>query len=211
MTRIAIVEDNPTIRASLAELVDAIPDCECIGSFPTGEEAEIHIPRLKPELVMMDINLPRMDGIECTARLKTLLPELRVLILTVYEDGGKIFDALKAGASGYILKRSSPTEIVRAIEEMLDGGAPMTPVIALKVVESFREKASPPEKLDQLSNRETEVLQLLAKGLFNKEIAEELKISTETVRWHLRQIYEKLHVNCRTEAALKYIDAKRRS
>ncbi|MBB5353571.1 DNA-binding NarL/FixJ family response regulator [Haloferula luteola] len=210
MTRIAIVEDNPTIRESLAELVNSISGCQCIASFETGEDAEAKIPELSPDLVMMDINLPGMDGIECTARIKNLQPEARVLILTIYEDGEKIFDALKAGASGYILKRSSPSDIVRAIEEMLDGGAPMTPVIALKVVESFREVPTRAHQIDHLSNRENEVLQLLSKGLFNKEIAQELQISIETVRWHLRQIYEKLHVNCRTEAALKFLHAKQR-
>ena len=208
MNRIAVVEDNTTVRASLAELVESIPGCECVGTFASGEEGIRLIPKLTPDLVMMDIHLPNLSGIECTAKLKQLMPELRVLILTVYEDGDKIFDALKAGASGYILKRSKPQDIIEAIREILAGGAPMTPEIALKVVESFRRAAAVPTETVSLSRRETEVLQGLAKGLANKEIADELSVGVETVRWHLKQIYEKLHVRCRTEAALKFLGMK---
>ena len=209
MNRIAIVEDNTTVRASLAELVESIPGCECVGAFASGEEGLRLIPKLTPDLVMMDIHLPNLSGIECTAKLKQSLPDLRVLILTVYEDGDKIFDALKAGASGYILKRSKPQDIIEAIREILAGGAPMTPEIALKVVESFRKSATAaPAETVSLSRRETEVLQGLAKGLANKEIADELSVGVETVRWHLKQIYEKLHVRCRTEAALKLLGMK---
>ena len=209
MNRIAIVEDNTTVRASLAELVESIPGCECVGAFASGEEGLRLIPKLTPDLVMMDIHLPNLSGIECTAKLKQSLPDLRVLILTVYEDGDKIFDALKAGASGYILKRSKPQDIIEAIREILAGGAPMTPEIALKVVESFRKSATAaPAETVSLSRRETEVLQGLAKGLANKEIADELSVGVETVRWHLKQIYEKLHVRCRTEAALKFLGMK---
>lgn len=210
MKRIAIVEDNHTVRASLAELVETVPDCECVGAFASGEEGLKLIPKLDPDLVMMDIHLPNLSGIECTAILKRKLPDLRVLILTVYEDGGKIFDALKAGASGYILKRSKPEDIVAAIREILAGGAPMTPEIALKVVESFRRPAAAAGDAPGLSRRETEVLQSLARGLANKEIADELSLTVETVRWHLKQIYEKLHVRCRTEAALKFRDMQGR-
>jgi DNA-binding NarL/FixJ family response regulator len=203
MNRIAIVEDNITVRSVLSELIGSIAGCECIATFASGEEGLRLIPKLKPDLVMMDINLPKISGIECTARLKAQMPHLRVLILTVYEDGEKIFDALKAGASGYILKRSKPQDIIDAIRVILDGGAPMTPEIALKVVESFRKPAVP--QTDGLSKRETEVLQALSKGLSNKEIADELSLTVETIRWHLKQIYEKLHVRCRTEAALKFL------
>lgn len=209
MTRICIVEDNPTVRASLRELVESISDCECVGDYGSGEAGLIGIPKDAPDLIMMDINLPGMSGIECTSKLKETLPGLRVLILTVYEDGERIFDALKAGASGYILKRSQPNEILKAIGEMLEGGAPMTPEIALKVVESFRRKTgNGSEEIEQLTGRELEVLQSLSKGLFNKEIADQLGIGVETVRWYLRKIYEKLHVNCRTEAVLKYLEVK---
>jgi DNA-binding NarL/FixJ family response regulator len=206
MSGIVIVEDNAVVRSGLEELVNSIPGCRCLASFDTGEEALRLIPRLVPDLVMMDIHLPNLSGIDCTARLAKEMPQLPVLMLTVYEDGEKIFQALKAGASGYILKRSSPHEIVRAVREMLEGGAPMTSTIARKVVESFRPSGSGNSAdLAGLSRRETEVLTSLAKGSSNKEIAEELSITVETVRWHLKQIYDKLHVHGRTEAALKFL------
>lgn len=205
MARIIIVEDNHVVRASLEELVNSLPGCECSACCSTGEEALKIVPRLKPDLVMMDIHLPNLSGIECTARLKDKLPSLAVLILTVYEDEAKIFEALKAGASGYILKRSDPREIVQAIDEVLAGGAPMTSSIARKVVDSFRQPRVAGASGAALSRRETEVLQALSKGLSNKEIAEHLCINVETVRWHLKQIYDKLHVHGRTEAALKFL------
>jgi DNA-binding NarL/FixJ family response regulator len=207
MPSIAIVEDNHVVRAGLEELTNSLPDCECVGSFDTGEEALRFIPRLKPDLVMMDIHLPNLSGIECTRKLKETMPDLAVLILTVYEDEEKIFQALQAGASGYILKRSRPSEVVRAVREMLDDGAPMTSTIARKVVASFSK--TPPGKdaaSAGLSRRETEVLQNLSRGASNKVIADELSITVETVRWHLKQIYEKLHVHGRTEAALKFLN-----
>lgn len=209
MNRIAIIEDNSTIRSSLSELIESLDDCECVGALASAEEALRLLPKLNPDLVLMDIHLPGMSGIECTARLKDKSPELRVLILTVYEDGAKIFDALKAGASGYILKRSSPDEITSAISEMLAGGAPMTATVALKVVESFRKPqfASDKEMID-LTARESEILQLLVDGQANKEMADRLNVSIETIRWHLKQIYEKLHVRSRTEAAVKFLGMK---
>lgn len=207
MPTIAIVEDNPVVRAALEELVNSIPDCRCEGTFDTGEEALRAIPRLRPDLVMMDIHLPNLSGIECTHELKRQQPGLAVLILTVYEDEDKIFQALQAGASGYILKRSRPGEIVSAVREMLEGGAPMTSTIARKVVESFRKSAAGKDGINAagLSRREIEVLRCLSKGLSNKEIADELHITAETVRWHLKQIYDKLHVHGRTEAAIKFL------
>lgn len=208
MARIVIVEDNNVVRSSLEELVNSIPGCECVGCCANGEEGLKLIPRLKPDLVMMDIHLPNLSGIECTASLKETMPNLFVLILTVYEDETKIFQALKAGASGYILKRGDPREIIHAIEEVLAGGAPMTSSIGRKVVESFREASAPKDGKDALSRRETEILQSLSQGLSNKEIAEHLSINVETVRWHLKQIYEKLHVHGRTKVALKFLGMK---
>ncbi len=205
MARIIIVEDNNVVRSSLEELVNSIPGCECVGCCANGEEGLKLIPRLKPDLVMMDIHLPNLSGIECTAKLKDAMPGLSVLILTVYEDETKIFQALKAGASGYILKRSNPRDIITAIEEVLAGGAPMTSSIGRKVVESFREESAPKEGKDALSRRETEVLEVLSQGLSNKEIADHLNINVETVRWHLKQIYGKLHVHGRTKVALKFL------
>lgn len=205
MARIVLVEDNHVVRSSLEELVNSMPGWECCACCATGEEALKVVPKLKPHLVMMDIHLPNLSGIECTARLKEQMPSLAVLILTVYEDETKIFQALKAGASGYILKRGDPREIVQAIDEVLAGGAPMTSSIARKVVESFRGPRAPENPAAALSRRETEVLQALSRGLSNKEIAEHLCINVETVRWHLKQIYDKLHVHGRTEAALKFL------
>jgi DNA-binding NarL/FixJ family response regulator len=208
MGKIMIVEDNAVVRASLEELVNSIDGCECLCCCASGEEAMRLVPRLRPDLVMMDIHLPNLSGIECTAKLKAQMPDLAVLILTVYEDEGKIFQALKAGATGYILKRSHPREIVQAINEVLEGGAPMTSSIARKVVDSFRDPGEVPSPGGTLSRRETEVLQALSKGLSNKEIGDELSINVETVRWHLKQIYDKLHVHGRTEAALKFLGLK---
>lgn len=205
-SEIAIVEDNHTVRAALVELINSMPGCRCVAELATGEEALREIPRLKPDLVMMDIHLPNLSGIECTLRLKQDLPGLAVLILTVYEDEGKIFQALQAGASGYILKRSHPDEIVGAVRDMLAGGAPMTPEIARKVVDSFsRATHKKRDATDMLSRRETEILHCLTTGASNKEIAEQLNITTETVRWHLKQIYDKFHVQGRTEAAVKFL------
>lgn len=202
---VVIVEDNNVVRGCLEELVNSVPNCECVGTFACAEDAIRMVPRLKPDLAMMDIHLPNLSGIDCAAKLKQKLPELAILMLTVYEDEEKIFQAFKAGASGYILKRSSPREVIGAIQDMLGGGIPMTSTIARKVVESFRPTASPRDDEPTLSRRETEVLQALTKGQSNKEISDSLNVTVETVRWHLKQIYEKLHVHGRTQAALKFM------
>jgi DNA-binding NarL/FixJ family response regulator len=206
MTKIGIVEDNPTIRSGLEELVTGLKDCRCIGAFGSAEEALRKLPALKPELVLMDIHLPNLSGIECTARLKGLLPDVGILMLTVYEDEAKIFQALKAGANGYILKRTGRREIVEAINELRRGGAPMTSAIARKVVDSFRE--SPPKEESNLTRRQTEILDCLARGFSNKEIAAQLSLSVDTVGSHLKEIYEKLRVHTRTAAALKFLGSK---
>ncbi len=206
MTKIGIVEDNPTIRSGLEELVTGLKDCRCIGAFGSAEEALRRLPALKPELVLMDIHLPNLSGIECTARLKGLLPDVGILMLTVYEDEAKIFQALKAGANGYILKRTGRREIVEAINELRRGGAPMTSAIARKVVDSFRE--SPPKEESNLTRRQTEILDCLARGFSNKEIAAQLSLSVDTVGSHLKEIYEKLRVHTRTAAALKFLGSK---
>jgi len=204
-SKLVIVEDNHVVRGCLEELANSVPGCECVGAFASAEEAIRMVPHLSPDLAMMDIHLPNLSGIECASRLKEVLPNLQILMLTVYEDEEKIFEAFKAGASGYILKRSSPREITRAIQDMLGGGIPMTTAIARKVVESFRNTCRRNPDDPELSRRETEVLKSLSKGFSNKEIADDLSITVETVRWHLKQIYEKLHVHGRTEAALKFM------
>ena len=208
MTTIAIVEDNPGLGKSLRAVVESTPECKCVALWRTGEEALIEAPALRPDLMLMDIHLPGISGIETTARLKSLLPETLVMMVTVYRDHDKIFEALKAGASGYLLKRSSPAEVRQAIVEMRGGGSPMSTEIARRVVEAFHKPAQPDGKAvvegTQLTKRETEILELLTQGQANKEIAFRLGLSVETVRVHLKRIYDKLHVHSRTEAAMKF-------
>jgi len=203
MTTVAIVEDNPSIRRSLQEWVDAAPGYRCVCTCSDAEGALLDVPRLRPDVVLMDIQLPGESGIVCTARLKDMMPALQIVVVTVYRDRDLLFQALKAGASGYLLKRSTPEELLRAIAEVRSGGAPMTGEIARMVVETFQKPAADP--LVELSPREMEILDLVAKGLTNKGIGPKLNISYDTVRAHLRRIYEKLHVRCRAEAVTKYL------
>jgi len=206
-TTIAIVEDNPGVRQNWMRLVDTTPGFRCVAGCASGEEALAQLPELKPDVVLMDINLPGLSGIECTARLKAKLARTQFLIITVYADNERVFQALQAGASGYLLKRTPPAELVAAIKDVLAGGAPMTGEIARKVVETFRRPVAAPLADSSLTEREAEVLTLLSKGYANKEIAAQLAISFDTVRAHLKKIYEKLHVRCRTEAAAKFLQA----
>jgi DNA-binding NarL/FixJ family response regulator len=208
MTRIAIVEDNKVIRESLVEFVHADPDCNCVCTCATAEEALEVIPRHQPEIVLMDIQLPNLSGIECTAQLKRTIPALHIIMVTVYEDTERIFKALRAGACGYLLKRCTPEELLSAIREVRQGGAPMSRDIARKVIASFQEPLTVAAEVEGLSPREREILELLAQGFPNKEIAHRVGVSDGTVRWHLRHVYDKLHVRSRTEAALKFRSAK---
>jgi DNA-binding NarL/FixJ family response regulator len=208
MTRIAIVEDNKVIRESLMEFVQADSECQCVYAAATAEEALKEIPKFLPDIVLMDIQLPDISGIECTARLKQMLPSVQIIMVTVYEDTERIFKALRAGACGYILKRCTPEELVSAIREVRQGGAPMSRDIARKVILSFQEPAAATAEVEGLSPREREILQLVAEGLPNKQIASRVGLTDGTVRWHLRHVYHKLHVRSRTEAALKFLGAK---
>ena len=208
MTRIAIVEDNKVIRESLVEFVHADPDCSCVCTCATAEEALEVIPRHQPEIVLMDIQLPNLSGIECTAQLKRTIPALHIIMVTVYEDTERIFKALRAGACGYLLKRCTPEELLSAIREVRQGGAPMSRDIARKVIASFQEPLTVAVEVEGLSPREREILELLAQGFPNKEIAHRVGVSVGTVRWHLRHVYDKLHVRSRTEAALKFRSVK---
>jgi DNA-binding NarL/FixJ family response regulator len=205
MTKVAIVEDNATFRQYLAQLIDRTPEHRCVCACPTAEAALVEIPRHHPDVVLMDIHLPGESGIACTARLREKAPAVQVIMLTVYKDIKMIFQALKAGACGYVLKRSDENEVLHAIAEVRAGGAPMTSEIARMVVRSFLEQPANISATDQLSAREMEILALVAEGLSNKEIGARLHISFGTVRTHLMHIYEKLHVRCRTEAAAKYL------
>jgi len=210
MTKVAIVEDNATLRHYLMEFIGGTPGHRCVCACASAEEALSMIPAASPHVVLMDIHLPGESGIACTARLRQKMPDLQVIMLTVYKDIKMIFQALKAGACGYVLKRSDEKEILEAIDEVRAGGAPMTSEVARMVVRSFLDSpvAASPADTDQLSARELEILALVAEGFANKEIADRLHISNATVRTHLMHIYEKLHVRCRTEAAAKYLRAK---
>lgn len=204
MIKVAIVEDSADLRRSLTLLLEDSPGIQCVGSYFTAEDALRQLPKSPPEVVLMDINLPNMSGIECTRRLKELLPQVRVIMITVCRDNDRIFKALRAGACGYLLKRSSPEDILEAIKEVHQGGAPMSSEVARNVVEAFQQSATPQNQASELSTREQEVLELVAKGLPDKEIAAKLSISISTVRFHLKHVYDKLHVRSRMEAALKH-------
>jgi DNA-binding NarL/FixJ family response regulator len=203
--RVAIVEDSRGTRESLTELLGRAPTLRCVGAHPTGEEALRNIPGEQPDVVLMDINLPGMSGIECVGRLKARLPKTQVLMLTTYEETDLIFDSLRNGASGYLLKNMPPSELVQAVEQVHSGGAPMSMQIARKVVNHFQQIKQPTSDVETLTKREHEILSLLAKGYLYKEIADQLGITLSTVRAHLHTIYEKLHVQSRTQAVVKFL------
>jgi DNA-binding NarL/FixJ family response regulator len=203
MIKVAIVEDDTRFRESLAILIGG-GEFRCVGSYPNAEVALKQMPRDWPDVVIMDINLPEMSGIDLVAKLKELRPTLHVIMLTVYMDSEQVFDSLKAGASGYLLKKTAPGKILEAITEVHGGGAPMSSAIARRVVLHFQTGKSPDETKN-LSKREHEILSLLAKGRQDKEIAELLSLSVFTVRSYVKSIYEKLHVRSRTEAVVKFL------
>lgn len=202
---VVIVEDDRAVREDLAALVRTDERLALLGTFGSAEEALREAPGLQPSLAVMDINLPKMSGIECVFRLKERLPRLLVLMLTVYEDDDSIFRALKAGANGYLVKRDAAEKLTDALHEVLHGGAPMSAHIARQVVQFFHRNDRPAPPSEQPSPREREILELLVKGLVLKEIAEQLGIGLETVRTHVNHIYQKLHVHSRTEAVVKYL------
>jgi len=205
---ISIVEDNDKLRATLARVIDRTDGFRCVSDYGSAEDALADLPKIKPDVVLMDINLPGINGVECVRQLKKLLPQIQVMMLTVYEDTENIFNALAAGANGYMLKRTSAKELIEAIREVQRGGSPMTTHIARKVVQSFQKSAGAQQvanELSELSEREQQVLDLLAQGLIYKEIGEKLGISYETVHTYIRRIYEKLQVRTRTEAVAKFL------
>jgi DNA-binding NarL/FixJ family response regulator len=206
---VSIVEDDVRVRGALARLIDRSEGFSCVSQHPSGENALDELPRVKPAVVLMDINLPGMDGVECVRRLKPLLPETQIVMLTVYEDTDLIFNALAAGATGYLLKRTPTAEILAAIRDVHNGGSPMTSHIARKVVQSFRRGEAPAREAEALSPREQEVLSHLASGYLYKEIAAALNISYDTVHTYIRRIYEKLQVHSRTEAVAKHLGQTR--
>jgi len=202
---ISIVEDNDQLRGTLARVIGRAEGFRCLGQYANAEEALKDLPNVRPGVVLMDINLPGMNGVECVRRLKQLVPETQVMMLTVYEDTENIFNALAAGASGYLLKRTPRAELLDAIREVHRGGSPMTTHIARKVVQSFQRPAAAAQLTEDLSPREKEVLDCLAQGFLYKEIADKLGISYETVHTYIRRIYEKLQVRTRTEAVAKFL------
>lgn len=202
-TRIAIVEDNRGLRDSITEWLQEANETELVAACPSAETALRELPPKKPDVVLMDINLPGADGIECVTKLKPLLPETQFLMLTAYEDAQRIFAALEAGASGYLLKRASRDQLLQAIIEIRNGGSPMSAQIARKVVQSFQKTQPSPDFA--LSPRETEILKLLAEGLLYKEIADRFGNSIYTINAHIRRIYEKLHVQSRSQAVAKFM------
>jgi len=206
--RIAIVDDDAGIRNNLGRAVNQFEDCTCVGEFESGEAAMARLPSCQPDIVLMDINMPGMSGIECVHRLKSTHQKLEFIMLTVYEDSENIFNALAAGASGYLLKRAQRNELHEAIQQVHSGGSPMTSHIARKVVQSFRKTVTPETETQNLTARELQVLEKLAEGLLYKEIAEALDIGYDTVHNHIRHIYEKLQVRSRAQAVAKYLGKK---
>jgi RNA polymerase sigma factor (sigma-70 family) len=202
---VSIVEDSDKLRETLVRVINRADGFRCVSHYANAEDALKDLPEAKPDVVLMDINLPGMNGVECVRQLKKIAPEIQVMMLTVYEDTENIFDALAAGASGYMLKRTAGKELLEAIEEVKRGGSPMTTHIARKVVQSFQRSAAAEAQTESLSEREQQVLDLLSRGLIYKEIAEKLGISYETVHTYIRRIYEKLQVRTRTEAVAKFL------
>ena len=205
MISVSIVDDETSLRQSIATFIDGSPGFRCVSTYGSAEAALQGLPADRPDVVLMDIHMDGMNGIECVQRLKALLSELQILMLTVYEDTDQIFKALAAGASGYLLKRLPPSQLLEAIGEVHAGGSPMSSSIARKVVASFQ-KAGPATDQDALlSPREQMVIDCLSRGLAYKQIAERMGISVTTIRTYLRRIYEKLHVRSRSEAVAKYL------
>ncbi len=203
---VAIVEDNDKLRATLAKVLNRSAGFQCVSDYQNAEDAVRELPQVSPNVVLMDINLPGMNGVECVRQLKAVAPQIQVMMLTVYEDTDNIFDALAAGATGYMLKRTPTPELLEAITELNRGGSPMTMHIARKVVQSLHKApATPVPATENLSEREQQVLDLLSHGLMYKEIAEKLNLSYETVHTYIRRIYEKLQVRTRTEAVAKFL------
>ena len=203
--KVSIIEDDDWIRENLASQIKRADGFAFTSSYPDGEAALSRIAKDAPDVVLMDINLPKMNGIECVRKVKALMPSVQILMLTVYEDSDKIFDSLLAGASGYLLKRTPQAEIIEAIADVHRGNSPMSGHIARKVVQYFNVRGTADKEIEKLSKREREVLDHLAQGIPYKEIADVLQLSIDTVRMHIKGIYGKLHVHSRGEAVAKYL------
>lgn len=206
---VSLVEDDASVRNSLAKLISGASGFRCVSQHSSAEDALEKIPAVKPNVVLMDINLPVLNGVECVRRLKPVLPATQIIMLTVYQNTEHIFNALAAGATGYMLKQTPSAELLAAIREVHEGGSPMSGHIARKIVQSFQRPVSVGRDTAALSPREAEVLELLAKGFLYKEISDQMKVSYATVHTHIRHIYEKLHVRSRTEAVAKHLGQSR--
>ena len=202
--KVAVVEDNQGLRQQLVQILDSAPDICCVGAFASAEEALKQIPACNPDVVLMDIKLPGMSGIECVTRLKSLTPNVQIIMVTVYEDSESLFRALKAGANGYLVKSSPPKQLLDAVRDVSAGGSPMSSHIARKVVQHFHLLGPSSAEAENLSPREQQVLALLASGFIYKEIGDKLKIGVETVRTHVKSICQKMHVRNRLEAVAKW-------
>jgi DNA-binding NarL/FixJ family response regulator len=203
--KVAIVDDDEGIRNSLSILLKRASGYKLVGEYANAESALKEIPQVQPDVVLMDINLPGMKGYDCVRQLKEARPAIQFLMLTVYEDSDSLFKSLRAGASGYLLKRTASARLLEAVRDVFDGGAPMSPQLARRVVQFFSRPASPDSGLARLTPAEREFLDQLAKGYAYKEIADRMTISIDTVRSYVRTVYEKLHVHSRTEAVVKYL------
>jgi DNA-binding NarL/FixJ family response regulator len=203
--KVSVVDDDDGIRTSLAALIHRAPNFKLVGDYADAETALKEIPRHPPDVVLMDINLPGMNGVECVRQIKALLPSVQVLMLTVYEDSDSLFNSLKAGASGYLLKRTASERLLEAVRDVHAGGSPMTPQLARRVVQFFSKASGGESSVAKLTPGEKEFLDQLAKGYAYKEIADRMNISIDTVRSYVRTVYEKLHVHSRTEAVVKYL------
>jgi DNA-binding NarL/FixJ family response regulator len=203
--RLAVVEDNLPFRRGLRSLLDLTPGIECVGMYATGEEALRELPRVAPDVVLMDIHLPGLSGIECLRELRRVRPVTQILMLTIEDDSERVFAALRAGAAGYLLKAATPAEILEGIQLVARGGSPMSAVIARRVVESFHGNEKAPSGKESLSEREIEVLERIARGKRIKEVAAELDLGVTTVQTYLRRIYEKLQVHSQAEAVARFL------
>jgi DNA-binding NarL/FixJ family response regulator len=205
MIRISIIEDDRLTREGFLKLLQKAPDIICVGTYGSAEDAEIEIPKIMPDIVLADINLPKKSGIDCVAKLKRTHPQIQFLMLTTYDDSEMIFKSLRAGANGYLLKRALAPQLLEAIRDVHRGGSPMSMQIARRVVSHFHEITKSVTDVDKLTKRENEILGLLSKGLPYKQIADRLDISSSTVHNHLHAIYGKLHVQSRTEAVVRFL------
>src|SRR6516164_620925 len=204
--RVALVEDNDDLRMSMKSLLNRSARLRVVADYPDAESALADMARHKPEVVLMDVKLPKMDGVECVRLLKGLLPNVLIIMLTIHDDNDSLFNSILAGADGFLLKDTVPSRLVAAIEEVRNGGSPMTPQIARRIVQRFRKSDAAPHTMENLTPREQEVLEQLALGNRYKEISDKLGISLDGIRFHIRGVYNKLHVHSRTEAVLKYLN-----